>query len=358
MFKIKNQTIKFLFLISFLFLAGFQIASAQGNKDKITIFEAIGCTHCLKLDEFIQQNNLEKIFNIEKKEIRFNRQSAEEFNRLADQFNIPLEQRGTPSALIDGQFIVGDQPIIKSLKEKIKNLPLTSPNNNIINSSKKLTLPLVTGAAIVDAINPCEFAILIILLTAILTAGNKKRAFWAGLAFSLSIFISYLLMGLGAYKAFNLVGFSSWFLKFIGGLAIIIGLLNLKDYFWYGKGFIMEVPLSWRPKMQGLVKSVTSPIGALLIGFLVSLFLLPCTSGPYLIILGLLAKQETFMPALGWLVYYNLIFILPMVLITLAIYFGLDPAKAEATRQKKLELLHLIAGLIMIEMGLVILLRF
>ena len=117
----------------------------------------------------------------------------------------------------------------------------------------------------------------------------------------------------------------------------------------------MEVPQRWRPKMKGLIRGVTNPFGAFAVGLLVSLFLLPCTSGPYVVILGLLAAKTTFIKAFLYLILYNLIFILPMAAIVLAIYYGLSPERAENWRQKKLRLLHLIAGVILIALGVVIL---
>ena len=139
----------------------------------------------------------------------------------------------------------------------------------------------------------------------------------------------------------------------VAALAILIGLFNLKDYLWYGKWFTMEVPLSWRPALQKLIKGVTSVPGAFLIGFVVSLFLLPCTSGPYIVILGLLAKAAARNYAISLLLLYNFIFVLPMLLITLAIYFGFTTTeKAEEWRQKRLKVLHLIAGIIILLLGI------
>ena len=110
--------------------------------------------------------------------------------------------------------------------------------------------------------------------------------------------------------------------------------------------------MKWRPKLKSLIGGVTSVPGAFLIGFVISLFLLPCTSGPYIVILGLLAKATTQSYAILLLVFYNLIFIMPMVLITLALFFGLtDTKKAEKFRQKKLKVLHLIAGIIILCLG-------
>lgn len=220
------------------------------------------------------------------------------------------------------------------------------------------TWAVVCGAGL-DAINPCEFAILILLMASLLVSeDNRKKALRVGLAFIAAVFTAYFLMGIGLLeflRAYTL-NFSGLFYKIVGGLAIVIGLLNVKDYFWYGGGgFIMEVPQRWRPKMKGLVRGITSPLGAFAVGLLVSLFLLPCTSGPYVVILGLLAAKTTFAKAFLYLILYNLIFILPMAAIVIAIYFGLPPAKAEAWRKTKLRLLHLIAGVILLALGIVIL---
>jgi cytochrome c biogenesis protein CcdA len=215
-----------------------------------------------------------------------------------------------------------------------------------------LTLTAVVFAAAVDAINPCAFAVLILLITAVLGAGERRRVLYAGLAFSLAIFISYYLMGVGLYSAVEAAGATQALYVAVGVLAILIGLFNLKDYLWYGKWFVMEVPLAWRPTLKRLMQGVTSVPGAFLIGFLISLFLLPCTSGPYIVILGLLAKTATRSSALVWLLLYNMVFILPMIAITAAVYFGVTTTeRAEQWRTQHLRVLHLIAGVIILFLG-------
>ena len=164
-------------------------------------------------------------------------------------------------------------------------------------------------------------------------------------------------MGLGLFTAIQITGFTHKFYFIIAILALIVGVFNIKDYFWYGKGFLMEVPLNWRPKMKKMINGVTSPIGAFFVGFVVSLFLLPCTSGPYIVILGLLAVSQTKLTGIMYLLLYNLIFISPMIVITLLLYRGLSTVESlESIRQKKLKTLHLVAGIIMVLMGLGILL--
>jgi len=214
---------------------------------------------------------------------------------------------------------------------------------------EQLTIPVVIGAALVDAINPCAFAVLIILMSVALSIADKKRALSFGLAFSASIYISYFLMGLGLFTVIRATGISHTFYIIVAILAVIIGLLNIKDYFWYGKGILMEIPLSWRPALKRVIHSATSPVGAFFIGFAVSLFELPCTGGPYIVILGLLAKEVTRNVGMLYLLLYNLIFVSPLIILTLIIYKGLSTTeKLEKIRQKRIKLLHLIAGIIML----------
>ena len=224
-----------------------------------------------------------------------------------------------------------------------------SKQNTEVKMLEHLTLPAVIGGAFIDAINPCAFAVLIILMSTALAITDKKRALWFGLAFTTSIYISYFLFGIGILSVIQVAGMSHYFYIIVTVLAFIIGLLNVKDYFWYGKGFLMEIPLSWRPKLKKILKGVTSPIGAFFTGFVVSSFELPCTGGPYIVILGLLAKEATRLQGTLYLLLYNLIFVSPLIILTLLIYRGLSTTeKLEKIRQERIKLLHLIAGIVML----------
>ena len=156
-------------------------------------------------------------------------------------------------------------------------------------------------------------------------------------------------MGCGLFSALQVSGISHTFYFIVTILALIVGLLNIKDYFWYGKGFLMEVPLSWRPAMKKTLNSATTPFGAFIAGLAVSLFELPCTGGPYIVILGLLAREVTRSVGFSYLLLYNLVFISPLIILSLLIYKGLSTtAKLEEIRQEKVKLLHLIAGILML----------
>lgn len=349
-----------LFLLLIGFLPHFALANEELDPSKIYYFYGQGCPHCAAVNQFFTEHGVYDRYPIEKLEIYYDRDNATLFTQVFTQLGIPLGEQGVPAIVFPhGAFYIGDKPIIDNFEREAAAYARASPESQVVSeesSKPNLTLWAVTAGALADSVNPCEFAVLILLLTAILASGSSKRALKAGLLFTLAIFLSYLAMGLGLYKALSVGNLPQYFMTVIAILAILLGLLNIKDYFWYGGGgFIMEVPQRWRPKMKSLLASVTSPAGAFLIGFLVSLFLLPCTSGPYIVILGMLAERIQFATALGYLIYYNIIFILPMIAITLLVYKGLSVERAEEIRKGKLRLLHLIAGLILAGLGVALL---
>lgn len=211
---------------------------------------------------------------------------------------------------------------------------------------------IILPAALADSISPCAFAILFIILSSIITqTGSKKKALQAGFAFSAAIFISYYLMGIGAYRAFAFSGQFFYLQMGAAILAIIIGLGNLKDYFWYKKFFSMEMPDSLKLLSRKWLKKVTSPAGAFSVGILISLFLLPCTGGPYLTILSYLASESATISVVGYiyLLIYNLIFILPFLAITCVVYFWVkDVGELKEYREYYTREIHLVVWLLML----------
>lgn len=354
----KSVILSTLFIVSLLLIIFIIPAYAAEKNDKIIyFFYGQGCPHCEKVEEYFEKKDFYTSYPIEKKEIYNNRENALLMVEMLNKLGYSTEHIGVPTVIIGDTVLVGDKPIIDNFQltaekylgseKPVNEIPKTKPE-----SLKNLTFISVVGASLVDAINPCAFAVLIILMTTVLASKSSKKALYSGLSFTLSIFISYFLMGLGIYKALSYGNAGNTIFSLVALLAIILGLLNIKDYFWYGRGILIEVPLSWRPHLKKLISSVTSPTGAFIVGFLVSLFLLPCTSGPYIVILGLLANSATQIKAIPYLILYNLIFVSPMVAITLLVYRGVSPANLESIRQRNLRLLHLIAGLILLILGL------
>jgi len=221
----------------------------------------------------------------------------------------------------------------------------------------------ITMLALADSVNPCAIAVLTMILLAILIKNpdKRKKVLYGGLAFVSAIFIGYLFYGVVIIQIFK--GFaellrqnSRYIYSGLAILAMFIGALNIKDFFYYKKGGIAtEMPLCLRPRLKKIIQRATSPSGAFIIGFIVTLFLLPCTIGPYIIASGLLSELGT-LGALPWLVYYNLIFVLPMLIIVGLIYFGFARiSEVSGWKEMNIRKLHLIAGILLFAVGFALL---
>ena len=372
--------LKVLYIIIFLCLSSLiipNIASAENTQQTLEacvyFFYGQGCPHCARVEPYLE--TLEKTYSgikIHRFEIYNNRTNLQLLMKYFDVYNVSDYERGVPAVFLVNKYFVGDKPILDHLLDTIKenNVSLcptlekpteikkaiTGPASTVEQHFGTIPMLTVIGAALVDSINPCAIAVLLILLSALLVTSERKRALKAGIAFTVSIYIIYFLFGLGLFSALQVTGLSYWFYKFIGLLAIIIGILNIKDFFKYGAGgFVMEIPKKWRPSLKRLLRSVTSPIGAFFMGFLVCLFELPCTGGPYIFVLGLLAEKTTRLIATPILLIYNIFFVLPLIIMTFLIFWGFTTVeKAKAWKERNIRLLHLIAGLIMVALGIVV----
>jgi len=220
----------------------------------------------------------------------------------------------------------------------------------------KLTLPKIVSLAAVDAVNPCALAVLTLMLIAILTYNPTKRRniLLAGLAFVVAVFVMYLIYGLIIIKSFQLIQSLTfirlWLYKILGAGAIILGCFKLRDFFQY------KAVCKVSPRVDRIISKITSPKGAFLVGAFVTIFLLPCTIGPYIICGGILCPFGI-LKSLPWLLLYNSIFILPMLVVILIIYLSLGKIEDISSWQaKNIKYLNLISGLIILGLGIAMIL--
>jgi cytochrome c biogenesis protein CcdA len=220
-------------------------------------------------------------------------------------------------------------------------------------------LLILLPAAVADSINPCAFAILFVILGSILSqTGSYRKVLFTGLAFTLSIFLSYYLMGVGLYRAFAYANQAMYLQIWAAVVAILIWLANIKDYFWFGKFFTMEMPEKFKILSRNWLKKIHSPTWAFFIGILISLFLLPCTWWPYLTILSYLASESANINFMGYiyLLIYNLIFITPFVVITLLVsLWSADIATLKEYREIYKQEIHLVVWILMLWLWLYLL---
>jgi len=226
-----------------------------------------------------------------------------------------------------------------------------------------ITLIRIITLALADAINPCALAVMtMVLVSILLTNENKKHnILLGGLAFISAVFIGYFFYGLIIIQLFkSFIQFTSviypYLTKSLAILAILLGIFNIKDFIKYKPGGLAtEMPMKFRPRVKQLIKKITSPKGAFIIGILVTLFLLPCTIGPYIIASGTLSAL-TIIKSIPWLILYNLIFIIPMIAITFIVYAGVSTTeRVSEWKERNIKYIHLITGLLLVSLGIAIL---
>ena len=349
------------------------------NPDAICViyFYSTGCTKCAEIKPFLEglEGKYGDKIHINKLEVSHNLENYQLYSKYCGVQNIPLEDRGVPMVAIGDKFFMGPGNIEKNLESEIegllksgfrvcplpgemgcRNVEVKPGDVNPVASTKKVTLPLVLGAGLIDGINPCAFAVLIFLLTFLLEiSSTKRRMVKAGSVYILAVYITYLLAGLGLLTAIQISGVSSIIVKAAAVFALFAGLVNVKDYFWYGKGFSLEIPKSKKEVIEGWTKKANIP-AAIVLGFLVSMFELPCTGGVYLAVLAMLANTVTKTAALGYLLVYNVMFILPLVAIMILVTKGMKAEHIESWRSAKKNWMRLVLGLFLLALGIGLLL--
>jgi len=365
------------YFLSFITILFFISSSYSVFADSYIFYYWQGCPHCSNVERYFEKEKTPEKFKITLKEVYFNSRNRDDFMSDSDKLNIPESERWVPTLIVlddnnkPTSYKSWDELIINLFKSISEDKVVPAKNNSIWNNATPKNpktfwdhlsfFSILLPAAISDSVNPCEFAVMLILLGAILIKyDNRRKVFLAWFLFSLAVFLSYFAMWIGLYSALS--SFSNIFYLKIGVwiLGIIVWLANLKDYFWYGKWFVMEVPFSWRKNMKNILTWITSPFWAFGIWIIVSLFLLPCTSWPYLVILGYLSSQNANIDNWGYiyLFIYNLFFILPMLLITIIVgSWKKSTQQLEQYRDNNIEKIHLIVGILMMLLWLYVILQ-
>lgn len=189
----------------------------------------------------------------------------------------------------------------------------------------QITLPTVLVAAAIDGINPCAFTVLLLFITAMLAtlqAGQQSvnairaRLLSRGGIYIAAIFLTYLSLGVGLLKTLDIFTRQHAPARFGALLAILFGLWMLKDFFLPDWGWRLQAPGRIGIIARQSAKKATIP--ALIVGgFLIGLCTVPCSGAVYLGVLSLLALQPTALLGYGYLVLYNIVFVLPLAAILL-----------------------------------------
>ena len=217
-------------------------------------------------------------------------------------------------------------------------------------------------AGILDGINPCAIATLIFLVSFLATKKRSRREiFIIGMCFTTAVFITYLMLGIGAFQVVTALDQYRWVSLAIrwsaAAFAFIVGALSCIDAFRFRKthnsqDIMLQLPNPIKMRIHKIISGNLSGkqliTGAIVTGFLVTLLEAVCTGQVYLPTIILMTKQNGFKLA-GWfyLVFYNILFVLPLIIVMISAAYGLKWTKLSKLMQNNLTLTKLLLALVL-----------
>lgn len=221
----------------------------------------------------------------------------------------------------------------------------------------------IVAAGLIDGINPCAIATMIFLVSFLATKKrSRKETLTIGLCFTGAVFLTYLLLGIGAFRVITALDQYRWFSKGIRwsavGFAGIVGLISFADALRFSKtrktqDITLQLPKAVKLRIHKVISGNLSgkqlATGAIVTGFLVTLLEAVCTGQVYLPTIVLMTKQQG-LRFIGWfyLLFYNFLFVVPLLIIMLLGYYGMKWEKLAKTTQKNLVAIKICFGIVLI----------
>jgi len=264
---------------------------------------------------------------------------------------VPKEKRlVAPSIFIGRDYLIGDEVTLEALRKlvdkyKITGAPpiwevdeatLAAARQEIVGRFTSFALTTVAMAGLVDGVNPCAFATIIFLVSYLGFIGRSGREILGvGISFALAVFLTYFLIGLGLFRFVEQLSFMPVVARVVyigtGGLALVLGLVSLWDFRKCLKGeaedMALQLPRFLKRRIHKVIREEARTrnymIAAFVTGFFISLLELVCTGQVYLPTIIYVTR----IPGMVWhgvayLLWYNLFFILPLVVVFLLVYYG------------------------------------
>jgi len=311
-------------------------------------FYEVGCQECSRAE-----------YDIRYAQSKYPQLLVEEYNVQEDaalaewlgaRVGVPEEQRlATPAFFVGDDYLIGTDITAKAVLALAEKHALTgakqvwadfdpaAAKQNIIERFKSFGVLTVTFAGLVDGLNPCAFATLIFFVSYLTLSGRRGReVLVVGASFTLGVFLAYLLVGVGFYKVLDLLGdlltmLGRWVYGLTALLCAALAVFSLLDFLKARRGEIgdmtLNLPHALRMRINEVIrrgrKSQAFVAGAFVTGVVVSFLELACTGQVYLpTIIFVVSQPELRVRALLFLVLYNLLFILPLVVVFILAYYG------------------------------------
>ncbi|MBC8283686.1 MAG: thioredoxin family protein [Nitrospinae bacterium] len=339
------------------------------------------CPHCRKAKPFV--NELARSYNwleLNSYEISENQKNAALFRTLSEK--IGEERFAVPAFLFCEQVVVGyldDQTTGSQLRDQLLDChsSLIHGGRGIKNKTAQTTkfslpflgefdpqsmsLPVFTIIiAGLDAFNPCAFFVLLLMLSLLVNAKDRKRMLLIGGIFVFFSGFIYFLFMAAWLNLFLYLGEIRFITIIAALIAIGVSLINIKDYFFFKKGVSLSIPDSAKPNLYGRIRGLmnasslpTLILGTIILAIIANSYELLCTSGFPMVFTRLLTLHDlTSSSYYLYLVLYNIVYVIPLTVIVLIFTKTLGARKLS---EKEGRILKLVSGLLMLELGLLLL---
>jgi cytochrome c biogenesis protein CcdA len=386
-------------LLCFCLILFFPLSSSAVDKQgrpELLIFHSFNCHECAKVKAQVIPV-LQKEFSGKVSFVYLDVGEIANFKLLLSLIakNAPGTEPRVPSFYMEGRFLVGEGQVEANLRNIIKNvlsqnqpqpLPAALKPVDPIAYFKSFVPLSVAVAGLEDGINPCAFTVIVFFISFLAVQGYRKRElFFIGFAFILSVFLTYLGIGLGIFNFFYRFGgvwaITHWFNLVVGLASILFGILAVYDFIEFKKTgsverLILQLPkpikerihkvvgFFYRKDARGKKQNTSAGLGKLLLsafitGFLVSLLEAVCTGQVYLPTIAFVLKASPLkLQALGYLLLYNLMFIFPLVVIFILALMGITSSQFSGFLKKHLGLIKILMAILFFALGIFLLWRF
>ena len=281
---------------------------------------------------------------------------------------------GMEAEVIKYIYIESNDPIDPLIKVKL-TAQVKKSGEAIKERFLSFGLFTVLGAGLIDGVNPCAFTVLVFFISFLNFVGyRKKELLLLGIVFILSVFFTYVLIGIGLFKfiqsleVFSLLSEIIYLL--VAWLTIILGMYSIYDWYIYKKTgnpdqLKLKLPSFIKLKIQRIVQGasrnrnrtlVELAIAVFASGFVVSLLESVCTGQTYVPTITYVLKTPSLRSkAFFYLVLYNLMFILPLAIIFLAALRGVTSETFSKIARRHLGAVKLLTAALFFLLGILLL---
>jgi len=347
-------------------------ASAQvvpGGQDVLEVYVRDGCPHCAEAKAYLPEL-VARYPTLQILERPVDRDPAARADLLRHMSAAGITTPGVPAFRYRGRLLVGFASPAQTGPELDKLLDAVDTTAGSVESAlfgmlsvERLGLPMFTLAlGLLDGFNPCAMWVLLFLLSLLVHLHDRRRMALIAGTFVLASGLVYYAFMAAWLNLFLMMGFTALLRVALGGLALLFGVINVKDGVWPGRGFTLSIPAAAKPGLYARMRAVLAADNLLLslggvatLAVLVNFIELLCTAGFPAIYTAVLAQQELAAPSYyGYLGLYILGYLFDDSLMVGTAVLAISNSKLTEQQGR---FLKLVSGLVMLLLGLTLLLR-